>query len=370
MVSGKHVVIVGAGGNIGSHLVPHVARMAGVGRITLVDPDVYERRNVASQDIRLKDVGARKVGALARRIRRIAGHDRDVVELDARVEDVAVGRLQADVILACLDSRAARQHVNQTAWRLGVPWIDSGVAPDGWLARVNVYVPALDTGCLECAWDDHDYAAIEQVYPCDGQAAAPPTDGPSSLGALAAALQAIECRKLLEGDLARLAAGHQILIDAASHKHYVTAFPRRTTCRMWPHTPLEIVRLDSRPDRLTLGALFERAQADGLSRGGLALEIEGRRLATIATCPSPACGQPVSLWRFDRRGIAGVHRCSRCGEQVALRGIDIAERLEVDAVPSRLLGRALRRFGVGEGELCTLSDAGGRRHYIVGGDQL
>ncbi len=369
-MSSRHVVIVGAGGNIGSHLVPHVARMPGVGRITLVDPDVYERRNLSSQDIWVTDLGARKVEAQARRIRRLAGDGIEVVELDARVEDVAVGRLQADVILACLDSRVARQHVNQTAWRLGVPWIDSGVAPDAWLARVNVYVPGLDTGCLECAWDDRDYAAIEQVYPCDGHAAGPPTDGPSSLGALAAALQAIECRKLLEGDIARLAAGRQILIDAASHNHYVTAFPRRTCCRMWPHTPLEILQLDSGPDRITLGALFERAQADGLLREGLALEIDGRRLTAVATCPSPACGRPLNVWRFGRHGAARVHRCPRCGGPVTVRGFDVAERLLADIVPGRLLGRRLRRLGVRDGELCTLGAANGRRHYVVGGDQL
>lgn len=370
MVSDKHVVIVGAGGNIGSHLVPHVARMASVGRMTLVDPDVYERRNLASQDIWLTDVGARKVEVQARRIRQLAGDDIDIVDLDRRVEDVPAGRLQADVILACLDSRASRQHVNQTAWRLGVPWIDSGVAPDGWLARVNVYVPALDTGCLECAWDDRDYTAIEQVYPCAGQPSGPPTDGPSSLGALAAALQAIECRKLLEGDLARLVTGRQILVDAASHRHYVTVFPRRTSCRMWPHTPLEIARLDSGPDRLTLGALFERARADGLSPEGLALEIEGRRLTTVATCPSPSCGRPLNLWRFGRQGAASVHRCPRCGGQVAVRGFDLAERLLAEVVPDRLLGRPVRRFGVRDGELCSLGAANGRRHYVVGGDQV
>src|SRR6185295_15243005 len=38
------VVVVGAGGNIGSHAVPHLGRMAGVRRVVLIDRDVYEKK--------------------------------------------------------------------------------------------------------------------------------------------------------------------------------------------------------------------------------------------------------------------------------------------------------------------------------------
>ena len=34
---GKSVTIVGAGGNIGSHLVPHIARLAGISRVRCPD---------------------------------------------------------------------------------------------------------------------------------------------------------------------------------------------------------------------------------------------------------------------------------------------------------------------------------------------
>ena len=58
---GKSVTIVGAGGNIGSHLVPHIARLAGVSQVTLIDPDIYTEANIPSQDIDRRDVGKRKV---------------------------------------------------------------------------------------------------------------------------------------------------------------------------------------------------------------------------------------------------------------------------------------------------------------------
>src|SRR5439155_23871873 len=128
----------------------------------------------------------------ARRLRRI-NPALAVTEIFAAVENVALGLLRGAVLLACLDSRAARRSVNTAVWRLGMPWIDAGVLADGLLARVNVYLPGPDQPCLECAWEERDYEALEQEYPCAGQGVAPATNAPSALGALAASLQALEC---------------------------------------------------------------------------------------------------------------------------------------------------------------------------------
>ena len=368
-----HVVIAGAGGNIGSHLTAHVARMERVGRVTLVDPDAYEPRNLSSQDITRADVGVRKVTVQRRRIRRIARDRVDVIAIADRVENVPVGRLSGDVILACLDSRAARQQVNQVAWRLGIPWIDAGVQPAQSLARVNVYVPSLNTACLECAWSDADYAALEQSYPCDGPSAGgdpAPTQAPSPLGALAASLQAIECGKLLAGDIERAAVGRQVLVDAASHRHYVTSFRRRESCRLRPHHPLEITRLRRGPATTTLSALFARAAHDGLGRSGLAFGIEGMRLAAEVACAG--CGRRREVWRFGRAWLNGGERCRSCGGRMTAQGFDLRERLVCDerSMPAWLLERPLFGLGIRGGELCTLSTESGARHYIVGDDRV
>jgi len=174
------VTVVGAGGNIGSHLVPHLARMRGVERVTLVDPDICVEKNLASQDITGRDVGKAKAAVQARRLRRIS----PVLAVKAiveAVENVPLGLLRGSVLLACLDSRAARRSVNLAAWRLGLPWIDAGVHGDDLLARVNVYFPCPDQPCLECAWDDRDYQMLAQVYPCVGRDAPRATNAcPSS----------------------------------------------------------------------------------------------------------------------------------------------------------------------------------------------
>ena len=80
-------------------------------------------------------------------------------------------------ILAALDSRQARQVVNQAAWRLGVPWIDTGVnAAQGLLARVGVFVPGPDGPCLECGWSARTYDLIEQAHPCHDERIEAATD--------------------------------------------------------------------------------------------------------------------------------------------------------------------------------------------------
>ena len=162
--TGKSVTVIGPGGNIGSHLVAHLARMPEVEHVTLIDCDTYETKNIRSQDIAPADVGKPKVLVQGRRLSHINPATRIVAIVD-RVQDRGLGDLRGDVILCCLDSRESRRWVNEAAWRLAVPMIDAGVEPGGLLVRIEVFVPATgNSPCLECGWDDQDYALLEQTF--------------------------------------------------------------------------------------------------------------------------------------------------------------------------------------------------------------
>ena len=126
---GAHVVLVGAGA-IGSATAELLARAPEVTGVTVVDPDAYEEKNLAAQQIEQSDVGQNKAVVQARRISRISPttHTEAIVD---RVENVAPGRLRADAMLACLDTKAARRDTNAQAHHLGMPWIDSGVDAAG-----------------------------------------------------------------------------------------------------------------------------------------------------------------------------------------------------------------------------------------------
>ncbi len=345
-MTGRSVTVIGAGGNIGSHLAPHLARMPGVARVTLVDRDAYEPKNLAGQDIERGDVNRPKALVQARRVRRI-NPALGVDAIAAAVEHVPLGRLGADVILACLDSRLARQYVIEAAWRPGAPWIDAGVRADGLLARVNVYRPGEPEGaCLECAWSDADYAAIEQAYPCQpGRATPAPTDAPSALGALAAAIQALECQKLLARDEGAMAAGRQITLDARWQKHYVTSFRRNPRCR-FDHGTWQIETLPRGGAEFTLG--------QAVALGG-AVGIEGMRFAQRLTCTG--CGRTRAGLRLLRPPLPV---CPKCRSAMTATGFDRLERLDGN-LPQRALARSLASLGLRPGDVL---DAG-EKHYQI-----
>src|SRR5262249_24087317 len=143
------------------------ARLAAIGEITIVDRDVYDAGNLRSQNITPRDIGRPKAEVQARRLIQ----DRPGLQTRAIVEDVKsvpLGMLRGDVILSCVDSALARLYINQSAFRLGVPWIDAGVQADGLLARIHVFASHPDAACLECGWSERDYSALDYEYPCSG----------------------------------------------------------------------------------------------------------------------------------------------------------------------------------------------------------
>jgi len=342
-MKGKHVAVIGAGGNIGSHLIPHLARLPRLGGLLLVDRDVYEAGNLSGQDITLADVGKPKAEVQARRARQINPLLRVSVEA-ADVEGVPRGRLRSDVILSCVDSRRARQATNEGAWRLGVPWIDAGVLGDQMLARVSGYWPGDESPCLECAWSEQDYAQLEQEYPCNGgPREARPTGAPSSLGALAAALLAIECAKVLEGDTSRTVFASQVTVDAAWHKLLVTSFRRNSACR-FDHRTWRIERFPME---------LEEATVADLLRLGASVRVEGHRFVRRLTCGN--CGEQREALELERAPRRVMRRCPKCGAPSAAMGFDASERLENTLAPE-WAPLSLGRVGLKAGDIIQIGE--------------
>jgi molybdopterin/thiamine biosynthesis adenylyltransferase len=358
--SGKSLVVVGAGGNIGSHVAPHVARMPGVARVTLIDKDVYERKNLVSQSITPRDVGRSKANVQARSLRRI-NPALIVLVINDAVENVPLGRLRANVLLACLDSRRSRQYVNEAAWHLGVTWIDAGVEAGGLLARVNVYLPGEDNPCLECAWDQRDYDALEQTYPCfDGDTYTFATNAPSSLGALAASLQAIECQKLLRGEFGDGAISKQIVLDALHHKQYLTTFRRNPDCRLFDHEPWKIQPLNV-ADKATLDDLITVMKRPVIVAGRSRLSVEGKRFVGQATCRG--CGSQRRMGAFLSLANGARTKCVRCGGMMFATADGLAESIDLSAT---VKSRSLRSMGLRAGDVFSVASDHERVHFEIG----
>lgn len=359
----KSITAVGAGGNIGSHLVSHLGRMKGLKRVTLVDRDTYEESNLAGQNITRQDVGRPKAKVQAHRLRRINGALQAEAIVDL-VQNVPLGTLRSDVILGCLDSREARRYVSEAAWHLGIPYLDAGVQADGLLARLSVYVPGPTAPCLQCTWDERDYEHLEGSYPCLGGDREPgATNSPSSLGALAASLQAIECQKLLSGQWDGVAAGKEVVISAAHHKHYVSAYRRNPACR-FSHNVWEIRKLRRGPGRIAVGRAL--ALAGSRSGGGncLSLRAAAEPFVTKLTCPD--CGAEKRLLRLRHRLTPRQLSCRNCATTMVATGFDMLDGLEAGRLPPHVLERSLQSVGFRSGDIFTVSSPEGDTHYELG----
>ncbi len=121
------VLIIGAGG-LAAPLLPQLVG-AGVGQITLVDPDMVEASNLHRQTLfRADDLGRPKANAAAAAL---AGLNPDcritavTLRLDpANVADLSDG---CDVILDCADSFAASYTLSDHAYAAGLPLISASV---------------------------------------------------------------------------------------------------------------------------------------------------------------------------------------------------------------------------------------------------
>ena len=351
----QSVTVIGAG-NIGSFLIELLARLPAIGRVTIVDHDSYEEKNVACQSITAADVGRPKAVVQAERLREINPRLR-VTALVARVEDLPMGMLRADVLLGCLDSRRARRIVNSIAWRLGMPYIDAGVQGDGMLARIQTYRPDETGPCLECLWDEQTYRAEGETYACDGSTVAPAaSNAPASLGALAAALQAVELEKILAGDWAHAAAGHEVMIDARSHHQFVTRLPRNPGCR-FDHRIFQIRKLPGTQGSLTLAGLFALGMPD--------LRVEGQQFSSQWACATCQSGREV----FGLRNrIAESVCCGECGRGMRAVGFRSFNRLSIPDVPESLLTAPLSTLGFCAGDIITGALDGGEVHFEITGE--
>lgn len=147
-LSQAHVLIVGCGG-LGNISATYLAA-AGVGTLTLMDPDTIELSNLPRQvAYGQSDIGQSKAEVLAKRVRSNNGAIAVrplTIALDAdNAEQLFTG---VDLVLDATDSRSARVVMNRTALATKTPWIMAAAVQmmGMWLPLSGEY----GEGCYEC----------------------------------------------------------------------------------------------------------------------------------------------------------------------------------------------------------------------------
>lgn len=195
------VAVIGCGG-LGGYVVEELARL-GVGRIVVIDPDVFEEHNLNRQLFSsTANLGRAKVEAACERI----GAVNPAVTL-LPVQTAFSPENGAELLAGChlavdaLDSIQVRLELGEVCNRLDIPLVHGAIA--GWFGHVTTQFPG-----------DNTLETIYQTWKA-GKGIEQTLGNPSFTPALVASLEVAEVCKLLLGKGTSLR-GRQLVIDLLS----------------------------------------------------------------------------------------------------------------------------------------------------------
>ncbi|MBK5276047.1 MAG: HesA/MoeB/ThiF family protein [Desulfuromonadales bacterium] len=195
------VAVIGCGG-LGGYVVEELARL-GVGRIVVIDPDVFEEHNLNRQLFSSPDnLGQAKVKAAVTRINAINPAVTLVPFQAAFSPENGAGLLGGcRVAVDALDSIQVRLELAQVCNELKIPLVHGAIA--GWFGHVTTQFPGDDT--------------LQNIYHSwkGGKGVEEILGNPSFTPALVASLEVAEVCKLLTGQGTPLR-GRQLMIDLFS----------------------------------------------------------------------------------------------------------------------------------------------------------
>lgn len=213
------LAVIGAGG-LGSPALLYLAA-AGVGRLTIIDDDEVALSNLQRQILfATADTGAMKAEAAAARLHALNPHV-EIMAVPLRLDADNVDALLAghDMIIDGSDSFATRLAVADAALAMGVPLVSGAVGPmDGQIALFKGHQPGRP--CYRC------FVGAPADDPARNCAA---TGVLGALTGVVGSLMALLAVRELAG-LGADAAGHMLLIDAASFQVRRIALPKDPAC--------------------------------------------------------------------------------------------------------------------------------------------
>lgn len=220
-----HIAIIGLGG-LGMPVLAYLAG-AGIGQITLFDPDTADISNLHRQHMSAQaDIGKPKI-EIARNFIANRVPDCQLTTHQAALDPSSAARLfpTCDLILDCTDSLASRQMIAKAARQAGKPHIFAGaVRHEG---QISVFASGHkdypDSPCFGCLFPE------EPSYAQAPSCAQAGISGP--LVGLMAMLQAQEALKLLTATGEPLI-GRLLLVDGLHTQFNHITVKRQANCRL------------------------------------------------------------------------------------------------------------------------------------------
>lgn len=213
------LLLVGAGG-LGCPAALYLTS-AGVGRLTIADPDVVDPTNLQRQILYRADSIGRSKAESARTALRAVNPDVEVVALPTRLAGAALERAVAgaQLVLDCSDNFETRHAVNRACVLHGRPLVSgAAIRFDGQLAVFDPRRP--DAPCYACLFPEDSEA---ETLRCAVMGVLAPLTG--TIGAM----QAIEAIKLVAG-IGESLAGRLLLLDALHGESRIVRIAKDPQC--------------------------------------------------------------------------------------------------------------------------------------------
>lgn len=162
IIQNSNIVIVGAGGSYS--LITSFAR-TGIGKLTVIDFDTVEEKNIVRQGYKQLDIGRYKVDALKDEIKSVNPEVKytGITKNFLKMNDEELGAIfsKADLLLFLTDSFQAQSFGNILALRYNKPAIWSGWYEGSRTAELFFQIPDYTTACFRCACSSR-YVANEK----------------------------------------------------------------------------------------------------------------------------------------------------------------------------------------------------------------
>jgi molybdopterin/thiamine biosynthesis adenylyltransferase len=214
-----HALIIGAGG-LGAPAAMYLAA-AGIGQITLVDPDTVDLTNLQRQIIHTTQrVGQAKVHSAQATLAALNPLTTvHAVQTSVDTQWLAANLHAIDVVLDCCDNFPTRQTVNRACVQSGIPLVSgAAIRFDG---QISVFDNRDNTSpCYACAFPEDD---------------APPPTQCSTMGVFSplvgviGAMQAAEALKLVLG-ISTTLQGRLLMLDGMRMEWSEMRLPKSPAC--------------------------------------------------------------------------------------------------------------------------------------------
>lgn len=350
------VLVVGAGA-LGNEVLKNLA-LLGVGTVYVIDLDDVEPSNLSRSVLfRTEDGGRGKAEVGAQRAGEINPDVRMIPFKGDVITDLGLGLFaDVDVVIGCLDNREARLWVNRQCWKVGTPWVDSGIQEIQGV--VKVFVPP-DSACYECAMTERDYQLLNLRYSCpllrrdqimEGKVPTAPT-----IASMMGALEVQEALKIIHG--LPVAAGSAMVFNGVANQFYTTRLPFRADClshETYPQ-PVELPLSATQP----VADLFAAAQQTGLA-GPLTLVLE-RDLVVSIGCPR--CGWHIDVHRPRTRVSQAESICPTCNKPAQ------PEIVSALAEDSPLAALSLAQVGIPPYDIVRVDGIDDSGFFLLAGDR-